>query len=183
MLRRWKKLRAESLGHYKIFELKREQYLSPRTGHTLDATIVDAPDWVNIVAITTEGAYVLIRQFRFGTEQMTLEIAGGMIDPGEVPLAAAERELREETGYAAKRWSAIGRFAPNPAFQRNYLHTFLAEGCEPAGDLAQDPGEDIEVVVSSESEVRAWLASGEIDHALVVIAFHALDLHRRSSER
>ena len=177
---RWKKLGAESLGTYKIFELQRERYVSPRTGQTVNATILAAPDWVNIVALTHSGAFVLIKQFRFGTELVTLEIPGGMIDRGEVPLVAAQRELREETGYVGERWTAIGRFAPNPAFQRNYLHTFLAEGCVREGELVQDPGEDIEVVLRTEAEVAAALANGSIDHALVVVAFQALELHRRA---
>jgi ADP-ribose pyrophosphatase len=176
----WKKLGAESIGNFKIFELQREKYVSPRTGETLNATIIAAADWVNIVALTRAGECVLIRQFRFGTELMTLEIPGGMIDPGEAPLVAAQRELREETGYVAERWTSIGRFAPNPAFQRNYLHTFLAEGCAHEGELVQDPGEDIEVLLMSQAQVQAALADGSIDHALVVIAFHALELHRRT---
>lgn len=179
----WKKLSAQSHGTYEIFELLRERYVSPRTGHELNATIIAAPDWVNIVALTPSGVCVMIRQFRFGTEQMTLEIPGGMIDPGEEPLVAAQRELREETGFVAARWTAIGKFAPNPAFQRNYLFSFLAEGCELEGELVQDPGEDIEVVQLTEAEVSAALADGSIDHALVVIAFHALELHRRAHAR
>lgn len=170
----WKKLSADPLADYHIFKLHHERYASPRTGEVLDATIVEAPDWVNVLALTTGGDCVLIRQYRFGTEQMTLEIPGGMIDPGEAPLSAAQRELREETGYTAARWTELGRFAPNPAFQRNYLYTFLAEGCERAGDLVQDPGEDIEVVLRTRADVDAALRSGEIDHALVVVAFQAM---------
>lgn len=176
----WKKLSAERLATYKIFALERERYESPRTGAVLNATVLAMPDWVNIVATTPDGAFVLIRQFRFGSELMTIEIPGGMIDAGEEPLLAAQRELREETGYVAERWTKLGRFSPNPAFQRNYLHTFLAEDCVREGELHQDPGEDIEVLLMSEREVRAALVDGSIDHALVVIAFHALDLHRRT---
>lgn len=179
----WQKRGVTALGNYRIFDLQLERYVSPRTGAELNATIVVAPDWVNIVALTPAGQCVLIEQFRFGTERMTLEIPGGMIDPGEAPLIAAQRELREETGYVAARWTQIGKFAPNPAFQRNYLHTFLAEGCVLEGELVQDPGEDIEVVLRTQAEVDALLMDGSIDHALVVIAFHALALHRRSQMR
>jgi ADP-ribose pyrophosphatase len=179
----WTKLGRQPIGDYRIFDLLLERYVSPRTGEAVDATIVAAPDWVNIVALTTDAQCVLIRQFRFGTERMTLEIPGGMIDPGETPLAAAQRELREETGFVGARWMQLGKFAPNPAFQRNYLHTFLAEDCVREGELALDPGEDIEVVLHTEAEVDALLTDGSIDHALVVIAFHALGLHRRAQKR
>jgi ADP-ribose pyrophosphatase len=180
MLKPWRKLSSDEAVDYRILQVRRERYESPRTGQPLNATIVEAPDWVNVIALTPDEQCVLIRQFRFGTEQFTLEIPGGMIDPEESPLTAAERELREETGYTAARWTALGRVAPNPAFQRNYLYTFLAEGCEGGGAQLQDPGEDIEVVLTPYREIDALLASGEIDHALVLVAFLGLERHRRA---
>ena len=129
MSRVWRRLSREEPTDYKIFGVRREQYESPRTGQALNATIVEAPDWVNVIALTPEEQCVLVRQYRFGTERVALEIPGGMIDPDESPLLAAERELREETGYGAQRLDVLGRVAPNPAFQRNYLYTYLAEGC------------------------------------------------------
>ena len=184
MQKTWRKLSADADAvDYTIFSVRRELYQSPRNGHAESASILEAPDWVNVVALTTAGDCILIRQYRYGTEKYTLEIPGGMIDPGESPLAAAERELREETGYVAARWTALGRTAPNPAFQRNYLYTFLAEGCERAGEQLQDPGEDIEVLVTPRREVDALIASDEIDHALVVVAFLKLELHQRAQRR
>jgi ADP-ribose pyrophosphatase len=179
----WRKLAVSDATDHRIFSLRREKYESPRTGQVVTATILEATDWVNVIAYTVAGECVLIRQFRFGTDRFTLEIPGGMIDAGESPLEAAKRELREETGYVAIDWTELGRVAPNPAFQRNYLYTFLAEGCTLEGAQLQDPGEDIDVTLRPQCEVEAMLASGEIDHALVVVAFLKLELHRRTQIR
>jgi ADP-ribose pyrophosphatase len=176
---RWKKLDSHLVAEYRIFKLLQERYESPRTGDTIDATIVEPPDWVNVVALADGGECVMIRQYRFGSDTVTLEIPGGVVDPGETPLGAAQRELREETGYAAERWSALGTSAPNPAFTRNRLHTFLAEGCTRVGEQQQDASEDIDVVLVPEPRLDDLIAQGVIDHALVVVAFHKLALLRR----
>ena len=99
-------------------------------------------DWVNVVPITAAGRVVMIRQYRHGTGEIGLEIPGGVIDPGEEPLAAARRELREETGYGASELAAIGQVAPNPALQDNRCYSFVARGafCERAQAL--DAGDE-----------------------------------------
>ena len=179
MAGRWRRLDSVPLGDYRIFSLRRERYESPRNGHTIGAVVLDAPDWVNVIALSDGGECVMIRQFRFGTDSITLEIPGGMIDAGEAPLDAAVRELREETGHTAERWTALGSVAPNPAFARNRLHTFLAEGCRRVGELQQDESEDIEVVSVPVAEIDGLIARGMIEHALVVVAFHKLQLLQR----
>jgi ADP-ribose pyrophosphatase len=132
-----------------------------------------APDWVNVVAVTARGEIVLVRQFRHGTGRTTLEIPGGAVDPEDrSPLAAAKRELREETGYAARRWTKIGIVDPNPAFQTNACTTFLAGDAFPAGDADPDEGEDLEVVLVSPRRLGALVRRGTIRHALVIAALH-----------
>ena len=113
---------------------------------------------------------LLVRQYRHGTEAMSLEIPGGLVDPGEQPEAAAGRELREETGFEASSLQPIGVMTPNPAIFSNRCHTYLATGCRRVGDPDLDPGEDLEVVVVPAGDVDAMVRAGEIDHALVLAA-------------
>jgi 8-oxo-dGTP pyrophosphatase MutT (NUDIX family) len=175
----WKLLSTEPIQSVKIFALEHERYLSPRTGEPVDAIIAKAPEWVNVIALTPERQVVLVRQFRFGTASMTLEIPGGLVDAGETPLQSGVRELREETGYEAERWTPLGSVAPNPAYQRNHLHMFLAEGARLVAEQEQDPGEDITVELHALADIDAMIADGAIDHALVVVAFTKLGLLQR----
>lgn len=147
-----------------------DQLTNPRTGLTLRRTVLETPDWVNVVARTEDGRYVVVRQFRFGPGAITSEIPGGVIDPGEASEDAARRELLEETGFTAPRWTYLGVVEPNPAFHDNLCHHWLAEGAELTGDTAPDPGEDIAVAVLTADEIRAEVRSGRMRHSLVISA-------------
>ena len=134
-------------------------------------SVIECADWVNVIALTAAREVVLIRQFRVGTREVCLEIPGGMIDGDEEPADAAARELREETGYVAPRWSRLATLAPNPALQDNHLHVFLAEGAMPVEAPHPDGSEVIAVTKAPLAAVRDKLIAGEIEHALVVAAF------------
>jgi 8-oxo-dGTP pyrophosphatase MutT (NUDIX family) len=169
---RWRRLRSEPVGDFRIFTIRRDRIVSPRTGEELDFYVLDGADWVNVIPVTEEGNLVLIRQYRHGTEATTVEIPGGAMDPGdESPLAAARRELLEETGHAAVEWSDLGWVHPNPAIQSNRCWTFLARGSRRVAAPRLDPGEDIEIFEAAPDEVKAMLKDGRITHSLVVAAF------------
>lgn len=171
-------LRGKELAlQARIFRVVLARWLSPRTSVENTFTVVESPDWVNVVAIDTAGNMVLIRQYRFGTERFTLEVPGGMVDPGEEPRDAAERELYEESGYRAARLIDLGFVEPNPAIFNNRVHMFLAEGCVRAGAQTLDDGEDIEVVTLPVPKVLAMLHNGSIRHALVAVALHRYELY------
>lgn len=167
-LRPWKSHATTRGPDLHLFRTRYDSLENPRTGEVRPALVIESGDWCNVVAKTEAGEYLLVRQFRFGSGDFTLEIPGGAVDPGEDVTLAAQRELREETGYVAERWSSLGSVAPNPAFLNNRCHHFLAEDARRVGDPELDQGEDIEVLVVSERRLRDAIRSGEIDHALAL---------------
>ena len=166
----WTSLDEESLGEFSIFSLSRAVRRSPTTGRTHAFLRLDAPDWVNVIAVTSEAEVVLVAQYRHGTNAVTLEIPGGAVDPGESPLDAARRELEEETGYQAPAWEMIGCVEPNPAFMSNRCWTYLALDCTPDGRMALDPSEEIELQRTSLPGFTDLIHDGSIRHALVIAA-------------
>lgn len=132
--------------------------------------VLDFSDWVQVVALDTEGNMIMVRQYRHGVEQSILEIPGGTTDPGddEDPMEAAKRELLEETGYESQEWLVIGKHAPNPALMSNHMHVYLALNCKKVAEQNLDPFEDIDVEVHPVQKVYELAESGKINHALVV---------------
>ena len=140
-------------------------------------SVLDAPDWVNVIAITPDDHVVMIRQYRQGTRDITLEIPGGMVDPGEDFMTAGLRELKEETGGVGVHAEQIGVVAPNPAIQRNHCGTILVRDVI-LGEQELEGNEEIEVVLYPLSEVNNLIRSGEITHSLVIAAFHYYHLYK-----
>ena len=178
MARIWPRLSQRTIHSARIFELLAESHVSPRTGEQFEALVLESADWCNVIALTDADELVMVRQFRFGSQQVELEIPGGIVDPGEQPLISAQRELLEETGYRAARWTSLGWVAPNPAMQRNRLHSFLAEGCELVAETEFDAFEDLATELLPRAKVDELIADGTISHALVVVAFQKWALLR-----
>ena len=174
----WRRLRTRRLQDCRVFHVNEVHYQAPHRPDERSFYVVEAPDWINVIARTPDDLVVLVRQFRFGTEELTLEIPGGMIDEGESPLDAARRELVEETGYRAEEWQDLGWVHPNPAVQNNRCHTFLADSAVRVAEPTPDPDEHIDVLTIGMDEVPGRIAAGEIRHSLVISAFRLLELQR-----
>jgi 8-oxo-dGTP pyrophosphatase MutT (NUDIX family) len=147
---------------------------SPHTQREHDFTRLLCPDWVNVIAFTEPAAgaeLLLVEQFRHGIDASTLEIIGGVCDPGEDPATSARRELLEETGHSSRNWVSLGSCAPNPAVQNNRCHFFLAQDCVPVAALDLDPSEELRVWAAPWAEAEALLRGGGMDHALHMAAF------------
>lgn len=138
--------------------------------HEATFSVVKAPDWINVIALTPENNIVLVEQYRYGIEEPTLELPGGMVDPGEHPEATSIRELKEETGYAGSEVINLGKVSSNPAMLSNYTHTYLIKNCEKVGDQELDGNERIKVQVMPWADFLDLVRHGAVHHALVVAA-------------
>lgn len=167
-VRPWPVQERERVADCRIFAVERTIVRSPKDGAEHDFYRILSDDWVQIVPVTVSGEVVMIRQYRVGAEHATLEIPGGIVDPGETPSAAASRELLEETGYAAARLVPLGDLNPNPALFSNRLHCFVAEGVERVGEIRNDRAEETIVELVPLDELPRLLVEGAVDHGLVV---------------
>lgn len=170
-LKPWTKRGSRPLADCRIFQLRADTFESPTTGRAHEFYVLETGDWVNVLPFTDAGELILVRQFRCGTNALSLEIPGGMVDAGESPLEAARRELLEETGFAPRELRPIGRIESNPAILTNHTHSFVALGCEPAGGMHLDATEELELIKVPIERIDALLRDGEIVHSLVAVAF------------
>ena len=129
--------------------------------------VLEYPDWVNVTAITSEGQFVFVRQYRHAFDEVLLELCAGVSEPGERPVEAAKRELLEETGYGGGDWSLTMTIGQNPSICNNLTYCFLAQGVEKIDTQHLDASEDIEVVLLSRDQVYDMLRCDEMKQALM----------------
>jgi ADP-ribose pyrophosphatase len=180
LVKPWKKVGSKPAGDFRIFTIRSDRSVSPRTQKEHDFFVIDCVNWVNVIAVTPDQHLVMIEQYRHGSNTVELEIPGGMIDARDAsPEAAALRELREETGYEGENARRIGQIFPNPAIMSNTCFTMLVENCRLAHPVEFDHGEDLATRLVPVADIPGLVAAGEIQHSLVVVALYYFELWQR----
>ncbi|MBU0513464.1 MAG: NUDIX hydrolase [Proteobacteria bacterium] len=177
-LRPWTVKNKRKVADCKVFEAYEVLSQSPYDQSLHPFYLLHTGDWVNVIPLTGDERVVLVRQWRHGSRQFTLEVPGGLVEGGLEPLAAAQEELIEETGRRAATWESLGHVNPNPALFDNRLHTFLATDLCRVGSVTVTDTERTEVELVPLAEVPELIRRGVIDHALVVSAFALLFVRR-----
>lgn len=164
---KWKTLASQYLIRRPWLTARRDTVQLPDGRINPEYYILEYPTWVNVIAIAADGRFILVRQYRHGLGEVFTELVAGVAEAGETPLAAARRELLEETGYAGGEWQLLTVLSQNPATTTNLTYCFLATGVEKRAEQQLDATEDLAVEYRSEEEVRAWLLEDRCKQSLM----------------
>lgn len=164
---KWQTLKSEYIIKRPWLTARRDEVLLPTGAVNSEYYVLEYPDWVNVVAVTTGGMLVFVRQYRHGLGETSPEICAGVMEQGEEPLDAVKRELEEETGYAVGHWTELMTLSQNASTCTNLTHCFLAVGVEKVTEQHLDETEDIDVCLYTKEEVKGMLCRNEIKQALM----------------
>ncbi len=165
---RWETLKSEIIvSRPPWLRVRHDEVRLPDGRINPEFYVLEYPDWVNVIAITEEGLFVMERQYRYGLDLTSPEICAGMIEEGETPEEAARRELEEETGYTGGRWTKIMTVSGNASTTDNLTHCFLAEGVSASGQRHLDATEDLTVELMTREQVFELLISDQVKQSLM----------------
>lgn len=166
--RRWKTLESEIIvSRPPWLRVRHDKVQLPDGRINPEFYVLEYPDWVNVIAITEDGKFVMELQYRYGLDRTGYEICAGVMEKGETPEQAARRELEEETGYTGGEWEHIMTISGNSSTTNNLTHCFIARGVRPSGKRHLDSTEDLDVVLMTEEEVRSLLINDKVSQSLM----------------
>ncbi len=176
MIKKWKTLKKIRGKDYRIFSVDTVERQSQISGNKGDFFLVNSPDWITVVPIITdengEKFFLMVRQYRHGSDSLTLEFPAGMVDPGEDSLETAKRELREETGYTPGKIMLAGEVNPNPAFMTNRTTTFIATDLVKSGQQSLDEHEEIDIELVPVESFHKKVGGSEVNSAITIQAYY-----------
>lgn len=164
---RWRTVSSEYVSRRPWLTARRDCVELPDGRVNREFYVLEYPDWVNVIARTRDGLFVMVRQYRHGLGDVFTELCAGVMEPGETPEQAARRELAEETGYTGGRWTLLNVISANPSTTNNLTHCFLAEDVELTDGQHLDANEDIAVDLLTRDELYALLCSDGMKQALM----------------
>ena len=167
-IKEWKVLESEYLVRRPWLTARRDRLELPDGRIIPEYYVLEYPDWVNVIAITKDGQFVMERQYRHAARKISLELPCGVMEEGETPLEAAQRELLEETGFGGGQWKKLMELSPNPSAMSNTTHCFLAIGVEKIAEQHLDETEELSVLFMTKEEVKRMLNENQICQALMV---------------
>lgn len=180
MIRPWPLTQSRQVGDYRVFSLRQDEKVSPRTGEAHQFYVLESADWVNVIALTARAELVMVEQYRHGTNTVELEVPGGMMDLNDTsPLVTAVRELREETGFGGQGERCLATIAPNPAIMNNHCHIIRIEACEKRHDVEWDSGEDLITRLVPVADLPGLIANGHIRHSISLVALYFFEQSQR----
>ncbi len=167
-IEKWETKESDYLYRHKYLTVRKDTVVTQTGAVIPDFFVIENPDWINIIAITDEGLFVIEEQYRHGIDKVGYEICAGMIEKGESPLEAAQRELREETGYGGGEWELFMQSTPNPSSMNNVNYTYLAKGVLKLGAPALEQTESIRVLLLTKDEVLSLLETDKISEGIML---------------
>ena len=166
-MEKWKIIKSNYIYRHKYLTVRKDEVDIPNGGHIDDFFVIENADWVNVIAITEDNLFVMERQYRHGIQEIGIEICAGMIDRGEKPLEAAQRELLEETGYEGGEWIEYSISTPDPSSMAIRNYTFLAKGVKKVQNQNFEQTEKIDVFLSTPQEVLKYLKANKISEGVM----------------
>lgn len=173
-MKHWEKISSESVHQDRWISLRADECKLPNGKVISPYYVLEEKDWVHIIAINGNDEVLGIEQYRYAGDTVCTEIPAGCIEENESPLQAAQRELKEETGFEADRWDHVISPFANPARQTNRIHVFKARGLVDTGIKDLDENEEIEHFFISISELKKKIYSGEFSQALQIASVLAV---------
>ena len=165
--RKWKTLKSEYLIKRPWLTARKDHVQLPTGAENKEYYVLEYPDWINVLAITKDGHFLMERQYRHGLGLTCYEICAGVCEKGESALEAAKRELYEAQGFGGGTWQHWLDISANPSTTNNLCHCFLVTVVERVSTQHLDETEDISIELLTPDEVRTLLVGDHIKHALI----------------
>jgi len=168
----WRRLSSETVLSSPWLTLRADECELPNGKRLYPYYVLEEQDWVQIYAVAADSRVLTVRQYRYAGNAVCVELPAGIVEAGETPLAAARRELLEETGLTAAAWTHVATMFANPARQTNHLHVFLAERLHRGEQPVLEDSEELECEFIEISAIKTGIRNGSFSQALHVAGFY-----------